>query len=369
MTIGIVPYAKDHVPEVKAFNARLKEGGVRFQFPMSPIPEWLPGGEGRRIYQQMFLAVEDDRTVRGGYILKHQPFLVQGEEKVVGNYQLPLSEGTVDKAYNALGLFMVNDALKRRPLLYALGMGGLDQPLPRMLEALGWATRLVPFYFRVLKPARFFRNIRYLRRSLFHQMGMDLLAASGVGHLIIRIWQGKLPRAESGDVTIEPVDQFDPWVNDIWRQSGEFTLGAVRDHEVLDVLYPATDKRFLRLQVSDKSGPLGWFVCLGTQLRNHKQFGNMRVGSIVDCLTLAGSESKCLAAVVRFLAELEIDLIVSNQSHIDYWTGLQEAGLRSGPSNFGLALSPRLADLLQPLDDIAQRFHFNRGDGDGPINL
>jgi hypothetical protein len=88
-----------------------------------------------------------------------------------------------------------------------------------------------------------------------------------------------------------------------------------------------------------------------------------------------------------------VDLIVSNQLHGAWCTALVESGFRAGPSNYLLALSPALAeaagggemrrqagvDRLKPVPPwqaeavgklkLALPFHFNRGDGDGPIHL
>jgi hypothetical protein len=104
-------------------------------------------------------------------------------------------------------------------------------------------------------------------------------------------------------------------------------------------------------------------------LKNHKQFGNMRLGSLVDCLSLKGHEAAVASLAADYLRQRGVDLIVSNQLHPDWGAGLRAAGLITGPSNFGLALSPPLARLAGCEADALPRWHFNRGDGDGPINL
>jgi hypothetical protein len=48
---------------------------------------------------------------------------------------------------------------------------------------------------------------------------------------------------------------------------------------------------------------------------------------------------------------------------------LKAAGFWKGPSNYLLALSKGLGKLLEPLDEAIPRIHFNRGDGDGRVNL
>src|SRR5260370_29924112 len=152
MPIVIQPFAEAWSEAVCAFNCRLQAGGCD-EFVSPEPPE-----NGR----QEFLVL-DDGCVRGGYILRAQDFSFGGQIRQVAHYRSPLSEGVIDKAYVGVGALMLRHALARQPLLFALGMGGMDRPLPRMLQAMGWCLRLVGFYFKVLRPARFLRNIRSIR--------------------------------------------------------------------------------------------------------------------------------------------------------------------------------------------------------------
>ena len=111
----------------------------------------------------------------------------------------------------------------------------------------------------------------------------------------------------------------------------------------------------------------GWAVVLDTQMKNHKQFGDMRVGTIVDCLAPPDDAATVVRAATRTLEKRGVDLIVSNQLHAAWCAGLAGAGFRRGPSNFLFALAPALAALLEDAED--GDIHINRGDGDGPIHL
>jgi hypothetical protein len=106
---------------------------------------------------------------------------------------------------------------------------------------------------------------------------------------------------------------------------------------------------------------------LDTQMRDHKQFGNLRVGSIVDGLAAGGAVGDVVHKATAVLEKQGVDLVISNQLHAEWSAPLLEAGFRKGPSNFLLALSPALAGLAAGAPETA--FHFNRGDGDGPIHL
>ena len=101
----------------------------------------------------------------------------------------------------------------------------------------------------------------------------------------------------------------------------------------------------------------------------HKYFGDLRVGSIVDCFGAPGHAALVVAKVLAYLRARGVDLIVSNQSHRAWGDGLRAAGCLQGPSNFLFAASPQLAARLDPFDANQNRLHFNRGDGDGPIHF
>lgn len=373
MALAITPFTEDLVPAVKEFNARLIEGGVfhEFQFHESPTCAWLPKIENRRIYQEYFLAVEDG-AVRGGYVLKHQPFSFRGELQNLPFYHGPISEGLFNKKYASVGALLTRHALKMQPLLFALGMGGWEQPLPRMLQAMRWKIFEAPFYFFVAKPFRFLRQIRPLRSNLVKTAAAEAGAWSGTGWLAIRTLQALRRRRSAGgsDVTAEAVCDFGDWADQLWEGCHQnYSLVALRNRETLNILYPKENPKFRRLVVRRDGKPLGWAVLLDTAMRDHKYFGDLRLGSIVDCF--ADPEHAAIVAS-KALADLQtrgVDLIVSNQSHQAWGNALRMAGFLEGPSNFLFAASPQLAARLDPFDANQSQLHFNRGDGDGPIHL
>lgn len=358
MPLEIVPYTPERVDAVRKFNQRLLAGGAgkEQQFPETPAPRWMPGME-------LFVAVEGE-AVRGGYILRRQEFSVARGTRAVAHYRLPLSEGIVNRAYAPLGMRLVRDALAREPRLYALGMGGWDQPLPRMLKRLGWRMCEAPFHLKVAHPCRFLRQIRALRTTALRRLLLDAAAFSGAGWLGLKMLGRARRGAPSGPAAkCETVPAFAGWADEVWdRSRPAYAMLAARDSQTLDGLYPARDARFLRVRAAG-----GWAVLLDTVMRGHKQFGDLRVGTIVDCLAPPSEAGAVIRAAARALEERGVDLIVSNQLHAAWSRALADAGFRLGPSNFLLALSPALAACAGAAPDA--EFHFNRGDGDGPIHL
>jgi hypothetical protein len=348
--IRVAPFTAEWVPAVRAFNLRI--AASQFQLPETPRPDWLPGME-------VFLAIEDD-SVRGGYILRRQRFWAAGSEVAAAHYRLPLSEGAINRDYASLGLRLVRDALAREPRLYALGMGGWDKPLPQMLKRLGWRMCEVPFHFKVLRPHRFLRQIRSLRTTPLRRLALDAAAFSGAAWLAMRLIGHGAP---VGPVEHELPAAFGAWADDIWEHArASYALTAERGAATLAALYPASDSRFLRLRTAH-----GWALLLDTRMRDHKQFGDLRVGSIVDCMAEPTGAADVMQAATAELERRGVDLIVSNQLHRDWSLALRRAGFRNGPSNFLLALSPALAASAGDASESA--WHFNRGDGDGPIHL
>ncbi|MFC1484357.1 hypothetical protein ACFL5M_00875 [Candidatus Neomarinimicrobiota bacterium] len=372
MKITIQPYKPGMEKMASRFNQRLEAGRIHFRFPETHQDSWLPAIEGRKISREYFLAVENGSEVRGGYILKHQDFLLRGKIYKIGNYQLPLSEGIINRTYSLVGVQLLADAVKSSPLLFALGMGGLHQPLPRLLKSSNWTLIEVPFYFRVVHPGRFLHRITHLRRSRFRRILLDTAVVTGLGWIGHKIWTlakaVRCPRLKP--VSIERIPNFGSWADELWQRcQGNYSFCAVRDAETLNILYPSDEVRFIRLKIAAWGKPIGWVVLLNTKMSQHKQFGDLQVGSIVDCLALNDYARELIAAAADYLKTAKVDLIVTNQSNEMYGAALRASGFLSGPSNFIFAASRELSRILAPMELHTAHFHLNRGDGDGPIHL
>jgi hypothetical protein len=370
MHIDIQPYEPQMIDAVKAFNGRLRQHQIPHAFPETPMSKYLPKTQGRKLYQEYFLALHN-ATVHGGYVLKHQEFSIDGKIIALADYQFPLSEGVIDKRYALVGIQLLSDALKRHALLMCLGVGGRDRPIVNMLERMRWSIRLVPFYFKIHRGYRFLRNIAYLRRTRLRQRAFDMLALLGCGGLL-RLAQ--LCGAPSSGVKrhyrVEEVSHFSEWADVVWDMCKDhYALVAVRDSAILNILYPMDDARFIRLKIRHGAEVIGWAVLLDTPMSGHKQFGNMRVGSIVDCLALPEHADAVIRLATQLLEQRQVDLLLSNQAHHAWGAALRNAGFWQGPSNYVFAASPEVASLLAPFDRNTGRFHINRGDGDGPLHL
>lgn len=363
----IQPFTTELALAVAEFNRRLLagNGNPELVFPESPEPEKFPCQPGRGLFEEMFLAV-DEGSVRGGFIIKHQEFWLGTEAASIAHYRLPVSEGAVNRRYVGVAMHMTRFALQKEPRLFALGMGGRQRPLPLLLEAMQWRLWEVPFYFFIQRPSRFLREIRALRSSVIRRVAMDTASVTGLGWLAARIWQFLSTKRAPAELTLEEIDGFADWADELWEDcKWHYSFLAARDSATLKLLYPKGSGRFLCHRVLQEGKPTGWFVALDTQMQDHKQFGNLRVGTIVDALARPDAAGAVIHAAADFLRSRGVELVISNQMHPAWGAALREAGFMAGPSNFILAVSPELKKSCADGEGI----HMNRGDGDGPIHL
>jgi len=368
LAIVIEPYREKHEPAVAEFNRRLREATADrdLVFSQKAIPSWLPRTGDIPVWNEFFLAVDGD-AVRGAYALKHEQIFVRGKGVYqVACYHHALSEGIIDRSYARVGSLLVRDALARQPLLYALGMGGYERPLAKMLSALGFSLTLVPFYFRVVHPYTFLLEMQVLRESQWRAVLMNAAAVTGTGWLAIKFAQGVAGlRGHPGHFLAEEVTEFSEWAGDLWTKARDaVSIGSVRDANTLRVLYPASDRYLTRVRVSRDGAAIGWAV-VGERREDTQKFGDMRVGSLIDCWAAPNDAAAVVRAAARALEKRGADLIVSNQSHHAWRRALENAGFLKGPSNFVFAASKKLTELLQPFDENRRSFHITRADGDG----
>lgn len=368
MALVIEPFREQHESAVTEFNKRMRDGGAAAElvFFRRATPEWLPRLAGSGLFSEYFVA-HSDGVVRGAYALKHQDFYFEdGTVQPVAYYHHPLSEGIINKAYSSLGVMLLRDAMARAPLLYCLGMGGYDRPLPQMLIKLGWKHCPVPFYFKILHARRFLHGMQSLRGSPARRLLMNIAASTGIGWGALRAYNlMKTIRTPRGaTVEWQRVERFSTEVEGLWQEAkGQYAFTAVRDSSTLQRLYPAEHTHLTKLLIRSRGRLVGWAVV--GERRKDPKYGNMRVGSIVDCWSLPESSVPVIRAATEALAESGVDLIVSNQLHAAWQNGLESCGFMQGPSNFLFAINKPLSARLQPFEEKKQQIHMTRADGDG----
>ena len=354
---------------IRAFNARIATVAPQFRVRDAANPATPPAG---RIDSRVYLAVEGE-TVRGSVTLHRQAFVAGGQPVDAANMQLPITEALVDRRFASLGMWLVKQMLKLQPLVYGVGMGGMEQPLPKLLAAMGWRVALVPFVFRVHRPARFLTRMPALQRTPARRLAARAAAWSGAGWAAGKLaaaWDARRSLIRRG-LRAEPAEGWGPWADDVWATvAPALSFAATRDRAGLEAMYPVggVDDRYHRYRLVDGARTVGWLVLLDTPMRGSAHFGDLRVGTILDLLAEPGRELDAAVAARRVMARRGVDLSIANQQHAGWLAVLRTAGWRDAPSNYVLALSPKLAKAVEAAGG-ADAACITRGDGDGRIHL
>jgi hypothetical protein len=369
--IRIVPYTEQERPAVLAFNARMaaESAATDFLLPDRPDEPLDAASEDRRIALSKFIAVDARQEVRGGFLILEQPALVAGRRVTVANYQSPLSEGIRNSRFGMVGMLMLKYLEQHWPFAYVVGMGSPARALPRLLTAAGWSVQPVPFLFHIVHPGRVFRELGRLRRRWFVRTAASAAAASGLAWAGVRLMHARAwpTMLSARGLTIERIDAWGSWADDLWhRAEGEHTFAVDRDRAALDRLYPLAGSPCIGFAVRAGSRTVGWTACLNTPMRDHEHFGNLTVATVLDCVAEPESSAAVVSLVTRELAQMDADLVITNQSH-ERWIGaFRQAGFLHGPSNYLLAASRQLTT---GIGGAFRRVHVTRGDGDGRIHL
>lgn len=386
MSIAIVPHAERWKEAVEAFNRRMRLAGTRWGWYVEPQPAWLPRrSASQRLWIEYWLALEEGQ-VRGGYGLKPQDWRVRGENLVITDWQGPVSEGAISRKYNSLGLRLMRDMLKKRPLLYSWGHGSDEEPIVQMLRRMGWLMHPTPFALYVVDAYRFLRLNRQLRGTPERRIVLDGLAFSGLGSLglsalrlaaarrsaspLAALRAMRRPRAEA-----QEVDSFGPWADELWqRVKDEYAAIAFRDAASLNLtMPPGWDppewSTPTRLRVDRAGRTIGWVAVCAKQMRGDARFGELHVGSLVDYLAHPEDAGDVLAAGLEHLKARGVDIVIANQSHPDWLRAFEDLGFVLVPRSRLFAGSPALRDALSPFEDTKRGLFLTNMDGHGPMGL
>lgn len=366
MTIAVRRFRDSDIEALERFNARLGAGGVAHRlYPEDLSINPTADLEIRPINHSLYVVADGDE-VRGGAWLCEEYFSVDGTQHRVAWMKYPVSESLVDPRFAGVPATMVLQFLRMQPRLMVIGMGGHEAPFARLLAGTGWTSSTIPLLFRIVRPFRFLRGVTYARRRPWLRLSMDLAAWSGAGWLAHRLFLGSQRGAASLGTTATLESRFSPWADAIWEACrAEYQAIAVRDGRTLDHLYDPSVPALDRLRIARQGSDIGW-VC--TQLLPGSDasayFGDLKVGVVTDLFSCLSDADDVLAAGVRHLEQLGVDLVITYLSHGAWVDAARRLRFLPGPSTFAFYRSPVAERLL--IGGALERCHLTRSDGDGP---
>lgn len=359
----------DDADPIARLNGRLRAAGLDHVVGNEPAGRPGPSLEAVPILERMFVAADEAGEIRGAVWLKEQQFWTRAGIARAGWMIYPVSESLADARFAGVPGTLLFGLLREQPQLMALGMGGAAGPFAKLLAGARWHRRLVPFFFRMIRPARVLRQISYARATRARRAAADLLASSGLARLGNGVATGlQLALGGRGGRRAQatPMARFESWADAVWEEHrAEYGFAAVRDARLLDALYPADFTALTRLRVHNGGRDLGW-VCIqaidsrGTWLEPH--FGDLRIGILTDAFAGPSDAVAVLDAGFRALAAERVDLVVTNQLHAAWRSAARSLAFWPGPSTLAFAWSPRADPLFADIDAV----HLTRSDGDGP---
>ena len=367
MAIQVVPHAKKYSTAVEAFNRRMHDGGSKWGFYTDPTPDWIPRSCHSRTWREYHLAVDDDANVRGGYALKPQDWLINGETQLVTDWQGPFTEAAIDVKYSPLMLKLFRTMLKDHPLLFSLGHGGTEEPIIDLLEKMKWDLHAIPFSFSVLKPFRFARLNNYLRTTPLKRLALDLLAYSGLAYVGLKLMSpGRLRKGQETETEVVP--EFGVWADELWeRNRSKYSCLAVRDSEMMNALMPKAGwPGGTRLKISRAGEVIGWSIVHDKKMSDDPRFGSLHVGLITDCFSDPDDAASVIQASHDYLASQNVDMIYANLSHSAWIQATRDCGYLVLENRRIFAVSPALREKLEPYEETSKGLHLTNMDGHGP---
>jgi hypothetical protein len=351
MSYRLVPYTEDWESAAGRANIRL---GLCGTTPFLLPDRAAPNATASPVHQEHWLVADSDDEVRGGCLLQFQPGWVDGEEATVVNVQSPLSEGLADRRHAGVAPWLIREIVRRHPFLYSVGMGGEHMPYPRLLRALGWRVEQVPFYFRVLAGRAFLANMQALRQ---HPKLGWLAAAGGVipvlpdvAFALLHAWRNRETKH-----TVGTWHGASEWIHIRSR----YGFAMDRTAAMIDALYPAGDRHFVRISIPGATG-----VLRISDFAAHAYFGDLVVATLVEAFCEPGAEGALLRVAVEQARDRGAELLLTNQTAPELQQALASAGWLSYPSNYLVALSRSIVGRIG-----GQPIYVNRGDGDGLLSL
>jgi hypothetical protein len=365
MPLRFEVFSETHLPAVREFNRRMTEAHAASDFLLPTEMERPRTAEGDAIRWTRYVVL-DGEFLRGGVLAMEQPGWLNGQETRAVNFQSPLSEGIADPKYSIVAMQIVKFMQKQADAVFMVGMGAIDRPLPKLLLASGWSVRPVPFLFRVHHAGRFLNELQLLRTSAAKRVAAQAARITGLGAIGLAIKQRASAPVRG---TVREVRAWGEWADEVWLQCRENCSFAVqRDRRTLENLYPLSDERTKIFLIERNEQPVGWSVCYHAALANHRHFGNLKVGSILDCMAVPDAMATTAILTDRELGSMGADLVLVNQSHSEWVEAYHAAGFLDGPSNYMLGMSKKLTETLRDTNGEG-RVHVTRGDGDGRIHL
>jgi len=264
----------------------------------------------------------------------------------------------------------------------------VELPVLRILTGLKWVHRgILPQYLRVLNARAVSHNIQLSGvKALGAGKGDGTTAVRGrIVESCVRVlggwglatcqalWVGLtiVARHRSSRVEVREEQGFDDGYEKLWQAvSGHFGACLARDRQYLQRRFGRHPDRYRVIGCRQENLLLGYCIVKTKQFSNDSRMGDMKVGTIVDCLFDPAAPvalQALLDFVVKKLAQEGVHAVLCTASHAAVRRLLRGNGFFAIPGNLNFAYYNRTNVTLQ--DIPLESWHLMRGDSDADQNF
>jgi hypothetical protein len=369
MPVEIVKYTEKHIDSVIAFNQRLKEGGSSWGFFDSNIPDWVPlhNKGDSEIWNEHFLAIDEDEIVRGGYVFKSQPMQLLSQPTTVSSWQGPVTEGLINNKYNTVVISILMQMTRQNQNLFCWGA---SNKLSKLLETLKWHCIKAPFLIHISNTNNFLRLFPRIRSDKRLATLASTLANTGIAFVLNKVLKTFNNIKNSVNTpsykTIE-CTEFGSWADTVWEQAkNQYTFSGIKTSKNLNRILDTNSwphPKIIRFERDSKT--IGWVAYRIKEFIDDPRFGALKVGTILDCLALPNHEHHIIHNTCKHIDSSEVDIICTNLTNKNWVKACSSSGFFSFPSRF-LAFSETLVKQTENLKAFVSHSHITLIDGDGP---
>jgi hypothetical protein len=257
-----------------------------------------------------------------------------------------------------------------------------EAPL-KIFKGLGWRhLGVIPQYVYLSDPYAFFKNIRigrlsFLRKSratagplslpivqwfmsVCYSITLSLFSVAAI------LWK---PHRPAGHIREEVA--FDSSYDVLWQKvGGQFPAAVVRDRAYLQSRYGRKMKDYRLLAHRFNNELLGYCIVKIKRFSNDTRMGNMRVGTIVDCLfdpTDAPTLQSLLTGAAQLCRSEKVAAIFCTASFRPLQRLLSLNGFIRIPGNLNFACHDKAG--FVPSSLALESWHLMRGDSDADANF
>lgn len=262
----------------------------------------------------------------------------------------------------------------------------VELPVLRILTGLKWVHKgMLPQYLRVMNAGGVVGNIQpstveavtaggkgFFLRPYLSSRFVRWIGSAGLA-LGQRLWWGMncLARSKPIQADLQWEEAFDDSYTLLWQSvAGQFGAALVRDRAALESRYGGKIERYRLLTCRRNGKLLGYCIVKLKQFANDRRMGNIKLGTIVDCLydsrgpfVLHG----LVAHVAQWARQEGVDALLCTASLTSLRQGLLRNGFFRIPGNLNFAYHSRSPSELEKISLDA--WHLMRGDSDADQNF